>query len=91
MLTHRRTTATVTDGLGMTARPVGRCKVETARPTKKVRLVQDGAPGTAARPVTKFKAALVRHTGVNAKCLGRPNWRPQTRSLRADTAPARVA
>jgi len=27
----------------MTARPVGRCRAETARPTK-VRLVEDGAP-----------------------------------------------
>ena len=31
---HHRTTATVTDGLGMTARPVGRFRVETVHPTK---------------------------------------------------------
>ena len=60
---------TVTDGLGMTARPVGRCRVETARPTE-VRLVEDGAPGTAARSVTQFMAALVRHTEVPSEWLG---------------------
>ena len=38
MLPHHRTPATVTDGIGMTARSVGRCKVETASPT-------DGALG----------------------------------------------
>jgi len=44
MLTHHRTTATVTDGLGMTAHPVGRCRMETARPIE-VRLLADGALG----------------------------------------------
>jgi hypothetical protein len=34
MINHHRTTATVTDGLGMTARPAGLCRVGTARPTK---------------------------------------------------------
>src|SRR6516162_6446401 len=38
LLPHHRTPATVTDGLGMTARPVGRCRAETACPT-------DGALG----------------------------------------------
>jgi hypothetical protein len=32
--------------------------------------VEDGAPGTAARPVTQFKAALVRHTEVPAEWFG---------------------
>src|SRR6516162_3960114 len=54
MITHHRTTATVTDGLGMTARAAGRCRVETVRPTK-VRLVEDGVPGTVARAVTQSK------------------------------------
>jgi len=63
MLTHHRTTATVTDGLGMTARPVGRCRAETAHPTK-ARLAQDGVLGTAVHPVTQFRAVLVSLTGV---------------------------
>src|SRR5689334_14204598 len=33
-ITHHRTPATVTDGLGMTARPVGRCRVENCAPYK---------------------------------------------------------
>jgi len=64
--------------------------METARPTK-VRLVEDGVPGTAARPVTKFRAALVRHIEVPA--LSRINGQPlRNRSgslaiLLADLAP----
>jgi hypothetical protein len=68
MITHHRTTATVTDGLGMTARPVGRFRAETAHPTK-VRLAADGVVGMGARPVTQFRAALVHHTEVPAKWL----------------------
>jgi hypothetical protein len=51
----------------MTVRLVGRCRVETACHTKL--LVEDGAPGTAARAVTQFVAALVRHTEVAAEWL----------------------
>ena len=60
MLTHHRTTATVTDGLGMTARPVGRCRAETARPTK-VRLVEDGAP-------TGVPLVIGRATTITVEC-----------------------
>src|SRR6516165_12238724 len=45
---------TVTDGLGMTARAVGRCRAETVRPTE-VRLAERGVPGTVARAVTQSK------------------------------------
>jgi len=54
MITHHRTTATVTDGLGMTARPVGPCRVETVHPTK-VRLAEDCVLGTAVHPITQSK------------------------------------
>ncbi len=50
LITHRRTTATVTDGLGMTAGPVGRCRVEIAHPTK-LRLAADGILGAAVHPL----------------------------------------
>jgi hypothetical protein len=44
---------------GTVARPVIRYRAETARLTK-VLLVEDGALGTAAHPVTLFRAATVR-------------------------------
>src|SRR5689334_8616270 len=53
-ITHHRTPATVTDGLGMTARPVGRCRVEAVHPTR-VRLAEDGVLGTAVHPITQSK------------------------------------
>ena len=53
-ITYHRTTATVTDGLGMTARAVGRCRAETVPPTE-VRLAERGVPGTVARAVTQSK------------------------------------
>jgi hypothetical protein len=71
--TRHRTTATVTDGPGMTARAVGRCRAGTACPSK-VQLAEDGAPITAAHPVTQFKAVLVGLTGVPLR-LGRATSR----------------
>ena len=63
--TQYRTTATVTDGLGTTARPVGRSKVETARRTK----LGGGWPQTpAAHPGLQLNAVLVVLIGI---CDGR--------------------
>jgi Ser/Thr protein kinase RdoA (MazF antagonist) len=45
----------------MTARLVGRCRVETARP---IALAADGASISAAHPVTQFRAVLVSLTGA---------------------------
>jgi len=38
----------------MTARPVGRCRVETVHPTKAL-LAEDGALGMAVHPITESK------------------------------------
>jgi hypothetical protein len=73
MFTHRRTTATVTDGLGMTARSAGRRRVETARPTK-VRSVEDGVPGTVARGVTRYKVETARAIEVQLVPATTAEW-----------------
>ncbi len=68
MITHHRTTATVTDGLGMTARPVGPCRVETVHPTK-VRLAEDCVLRTAVRPITQSKGETAnRIEDISSHC-----------------------
>jgi hypothetical protein len=70
----RRSQQTAVMGHGMDALRAGRFRVETARPTK-VRSVADGARGTAARAVTRFKAASVSRILDAKGCACRPDVR----------------